>query len=133
MFDAFLAALTIVTAPRVTSAIARVTSELLGWPGVARSRHRLGGRQFNCRGVELGHIHSNGVVDLRLTRREHDEVLGQKRAEPHHVVPEGTWVTYYLGRDADEIRQVSELFRIPFERILGSNTEASDEMPSGEG
>ena len=69
-FDAGLGGLTLVTAPAVASAIRSLTRSMAAWPEVSLARHRLGGRQFNCRGIELGHIHSNGVADIRLTPTE---------------------------------------------------------------
>jgi hypothetical protein len=79
-FDAGLAALSLVTAPSVARAIRALTRELLKWPDVLMSRHPLGGRQFNWRGTELGHVHSNGIVDLRGGRgadwrNDDDDVL----------------------------------------------------------
>jgi hypothetical protein len=125
LFDAALVGVTVVTAPKVTIAIARITRQLLDWPDVTRSRHRLGGRQFNRRDIEMGHIHSNGVVDIRLSRSEHDEVIRRQLARPHHVAPQSSWVTYYLAGTNDTERVV-ELFRIPFQRLANGNPASMD-------
>lgn len=130
LFDAALAALTVVTAPEVTAAIRETTKALLQWPEVTRSRHRLGGRQFNHRGVEMGHIHSNGVADIRLNAREHDDVLARGLAQPHHVAPQSTWVTFYINA-AGDAEHVEGLFRIPFHRLTGGGGNAA-ELPSEE-
>ena len=66
-FDSGLGVLTFVTAPRVAGSIRSIKRLLRTWMGVSMSRHPLAGSQFNCNGTELGHIHSNGVADLRLT------------------------------------------------------------------
>ena len=66
-FDSGLGVLTFVTAPRVAGSIRSIKRLLRTWMGVSMSRHPLGGSQFYCNGTELGHIHSNGVADLRLT------------------------------------------------------------------
>jgi hypothetical protein len=130
VFDAALAALTVVTAPNVTAAIRETTKDVLRWPEVTRSRHRLGGRQFNYRGIEMGHIHSNGVADIRLNAREHDDVLARGLAQPHHVAPQSTWVTYYIDARSDA-QNVDGLFEIPFRRLNGAAGNPA-ELPSDE-
>ena len=125
LFDAGLGLLTVVTAPRVTAGITAITDGVTQWPNVTRSPHRLGGRQFNRNGAELGHIHSNGVADVRLTRREHDDVVSRRLAELHHVAPQSTWVTAYIEGPQD-IERVVALFRIPFERLTHAAEHPSE-------
>ncbi len=84
-FDVFLRMLTAITAPTILREIRALTRELLSWREVSLSRHRFGGREFQYRGDELGHVHSNGVVDIRLTRTEHDDVVARGIAVPRHV------------------------------------------------
>jgi Luciferase len=129
-FDFMLAILTAMTAPGVTTCIAKVSDRVLQWPAVTRSSHRLGGRQFDFDGVELGHIHSNGVADIRLTRHEHDHVIAHHLAQLHHVAPQSTWVTFYIN-SLDDLERVTALFRIPFERLSQGGQLASD-LPSDE-
>jgi hypothetical protein len=130
LFDAVLAGLTIVTTPKVMVGIHQITGRLLEWPEVTRSRHRLGGRQFDHRGVEMGHIHSNGVADIRLSASEHDDVLARNLAQPHHIAPHSTWVTYYIDGTKDA-EKVAALFRIPFSRLVAASGDVA-ETPSEE-
>jgi hypothetical protein len=44
-----------------------------------------------------------------------DELVGECRAEPHHVHPESGWVSYYIHGDAD-VPRVLALFRLNYER-----------------
>jgi hypothetical protein len=128
-FDLGLAALTLVTAPRVIGAISSVSYEVLKWPSVSASRHPLGGQQFNVDGVELGHVHSNGVADIRLTPEEQSSVLAKGLAGRHHVTPKSSWVTFIVTGPAD-VKTAVELLRIPYDRIVGPSP--TSESPSEE-
>jgi len=129
-FDFGLGVLTVVTAPRVAGAIQSIKKSLRAWTGVSMSRHPLGGSQFNCNETELGHIHSNGVADLRLTATEQSEVLAAGLAQRHHTAPKSTWVTFYIEQE-NQIEALISLFQIPFARV--SNLQrVSTESPSEE-
>ena len=128
-FDMGLNFLTMVTAPSVHHAIGKIRREIRSWPDVKHSSHKLGGHQFNWRGEELGHIHSNGVADLKLTFKEKDEVIRGYLAVPHHVVPTNSWVTFYIER-GDQVQHVVDLFRIPYQRLTAAG--GSSEKPSEE-
>jgi hypothetical protein len=41
----------------------------------------------------LGHIHSNGVVDVRLSPTEQADILSKHLAQRHHVAPNSTSVS----------------------------------------
>jgi hypothetical protein len=127
-FDFGLGVLTAVTAPTVFLAIRKARREIASWPNVKQSRHKLGGSQFNWRGEELGHIHSNGVADLRFNASEKTEAISNHLAEPHHVNPKSTWVSYFIVR-GDQVGAVVALFRIPFQRLT---TSRDFEPPSEE-
>lgn len=128
-FDKALWILTAITAWPVLREIQKLSRELETWPGITVCRHRFGGRQFDLHGVELGHVHSNGVVDIRLTRAEHDDVLARRLASPHHVVPNSSWVTVYLEQ-AGQASAISALFTLPFNRLKrgGVSDETIEEI-----
>lgn len=115
-FDVFLRLVTAVTAPTVLGEIRDLTREVSSWPDVTRSRHRFGGREFEYRGIELGHVHGNGVVDVLLTRAEHDEVLARGMAHSHHIAPNSGWVTFFIT-GSGEARAAAQLLAIPFHRL----------------
>jgi Family of unknown function (DUF5519) len=129
-FDFGLGLLTFFTAPGVTRGIRSLARSLRKWPDVKRSRHPLGGRQFNCRGTELGHVHSNGIVDLRLTASEQADVLARGLAHRHHIAPTSTWVTFVIEKGDDASAALS-LFAIPFKRVTTPGRTPS-ELPSEE-
>jgi Family of unknown function (DUF5519) len=129
-FDFFLGLLTVFTAPGVTVAINSLTRSLRQWPDVTISRHPLGGRQFNCQSTELGHVHSNGVVDIRLTASEQADVLARGLAKRHHIAPKSTWVTFLIEKHED-VSEAMVLFAIPFDRVTAQPRRPS-EVPSEE-
>jgi hypothetical protein len=129
-FDTGLGLLTMVTAPSVHKAIGKIRREIGAWPEVTESAHKLGGHQFDWHAEELGHIHSNGVADVRLTPSEKDDVLSKGLAVPHHVAPKSSWVTFLIER-GDQIDAVANLFRIPYQRLTVSST-GKVEAPSEE-
>ena len=45
-----------------------VIDHVSAWEGVSADEHRFSGTEFNLGKVEIGHIHSNGMVDIPLTR-----------------------------------------------------------------
>ena len=129
LFDRALWILTAITAWSVLREMQGLSRQLETWPGVTVSRHRFGGRQFDFQGVELGHVHANGVVDIRLSRAEHDDVVARRLACPHHVVPNSSWVTFYLEQPG-QASAVSALFALPFNRLQqgGVSDETIDEI-----
>jgi hypothetical protein len=129
-FDVGLGVLTVITAPAVFLCLARVKHEVGSWPDVKKARHPLGGTQFNWKNVELGHVHSNGVADLRLSPGEQYEVLSKYLAQRHHTAPKSTWVSYFNERK-DQDEAVISLFRIPYHRLTTPAT-ADSESPSEE-
>lgn len=54
------------------------------WPGVTAREHRFGGVEFRYGNREIGHIHGETLVDIRLPRGLHDELLAAQQARPHH-------------------------------------------------
>jgi hypothetical protein len=126
-FDLYLDAITAVTAPSVHREVEALTQEVAGWPGVTQSPHRFGGREFAYQTVELGHVHSNGIVDVRLTRAEHDQVLAHGLAVAHHIVPTSSWATFVIERQG-QAAAAAQLLALPFERLrAGSTSEGSTE------
>ena len=92
-----------------------IVDEVSSWPGVTTGRHRFGGTEFRDGRRELGHLHGNRLADLPFPLLVRDELVGQGRAEPHHVHPESGWVSYFMQSAADVPRVVA-LFRLNYER-----------------
>jgi len=92
-----------------------IMMELSGWPGVSSRPHRFGGTEFIYgQRREIGHIHGDQLVDIPLPSRLRDEVVAAGRAEPHHILAESGWISFYL-RQPDDVARAIELFRLSYD------------------
>lgn len=85
-----------------------------GWANVTSQPHRFGGIEFNLGKVEIGHVHRNGMVDIPFTRSLRERLLAGGEAEPHHLLPETGWITYYVRGDGARVGQAVRLFRLSY-------------------
>jgi Family of unknown function (DUF5519) len=95
----------------------RIRSTVLSWPGVSAEPHRFGGTEFRLGRRELGHIHGGRLVDIPFPRRVRDELIEAGKAEPHHVLPETGWISFWIRSAGDEAHAV-ELLRLAYERAV---------------
>lgn len=86
---------------------------ITGWQGVEAVPHRFGGIEFTLGGVEIGHIHSNGMVDIPFNRKIRDQLITEQKTLPHHILPDTGWITYYIRSDAD-VQTALWLFRLSY-------------------
>ena len=101
----------------VRGANEQITQVVLSWQGVTAQPHRFGGTEYRLGRREVGHIHGDYLVDIPFPKRVRDEVVAAGRAEPHHILPESGWVSFYL-RQADDVPQAITLLRQSFELAL---------------
>jgi hypothetical protein len=87
---------------------------LLKWPGVTAHAHQFGGTEYRLGKREIGHVHGDWLVDIPFPTKVRNEIVASGRAEPHHVLPESGWVSFYL-REAADAEQAIELFRESYE------------------
>ena len=92
----------------------RISQIVLGWKGVTAHAHRFGGTEFRLGNREIGHIHGNHLVDIPFPKKVRDEIVAAGRAEPHHVLPDSGWVSFYIRKEGD-IEAVIALLRESFE------------------
>jgi hypothetical protein len=101
----------------VRGAGSEIVNAVVAWPGVESHPHRFGGTEFRLGRREIGHIHGDHLVDIPFPKRVRDEVVGAGRAEPHHLLPETGWVSFYLRAPAD-VAQAVDLLRLSFDLAL---------------
>ena len=95
----------------VHGASKQITATLLGWEGVETHPHRFGGTEFRIGRREIGHIHGDSLVDIPFPKKIRDEIVAAGEAEPHHILPESGWVSFYLNQDEDVERAIQLLHR----------------------
>ena len=95
----------------VRGASKQIVDTLLTWQGIETHPHRFGGTEFRIGKREIGHIHGDSLVDIPFPKKIRDEIVAANDAEPHHILPETGWVSFYLREDADVERAISLLKR----------------------
>lgn len=101
----------------VDGAGASVRAAVLTWPGVEAHPHRFGGTEFRVGAREIGHIHGDHLVDIPFPTRVRDQIVAEGRAQPHHILPDTGWVSFYLRQESD-IKQAIALLRDSYELTL---------------
>jgi hypothetical protein len=71
------------------------------WSQISVHPHRFGGREFLFGDAEVGHVHTNGMVDIPFTRPVHDVLLAEGLAEQHRWVPNSGWSTFHIRSEKD--------------------------------
>lgn len=98
----------------VSGAQKMITQILSSWDGVSMAPHRFGGVEYRLGTRELGHIHGDALVDIPFPTKVRDEIVSAKLAEPHHILPETGWVSFYL-RDEADIQKAVDLLKRSYE------------------
>ncbi|MNI80828.1 hypothetical protein D3C73_1373920 [compost metagenome] len=89
------------TAPKKLSWFDELENEVLSWEGTSISLHKFGGTQFNYQQREIGHLHSNGILDILFSRKIKQELLALGRVEEHHIFKKSGWVSFYILTEND--------------------------------
>ena len=118
-FDAMMMIWSILFLPAVHQTIEAIENEVLGWQGISRSPHKFGGLQFNYAGKELGHIHSQGTLDILFTRKMKQRLIQDGQACEHHTFRQSGWVSFYI-RSSEDFAGAMHLLMLSYERIAGS-------------
>jgi hypothetical protein len=107
----------------------QITQTVLTWEGVTAHPHRFGGTEYRLERREIGHIHGDYLVDIPFPKKVRAELVAAGRAEPHHILPQSGWISFYLRQPADVERAIG-LFRQSFELALkqrsGGKTRADE-------
>ena len=87
-----------------------ITEAVVSWSGVTVQPHRFGGVEYVIGKREIGHIHGDSLVDIPFPKKVHDEIVAAGRAQPHHILPETGWVSFYIRRE-DDVDQAIALLK----------------------
>ena len=107
-----------------------VEREVSGWPGVETKPHRFGGVEFRVRGHEIGHLHGSRLADLPFPVRMRKELVAEGKAQPHHLLPQTGWVSYY-PRGPEDVAAVVELFRLNYEQLVQKGRDRAQRATLG--
>ncbi|PAW92114.1 hypothetical protein CKK33_00830 [Mucilaginibacter sp. MD40] len=117
VFDGLLRLYTLLFNFRLLEAIDEIEAELVTWENVTTSLHKYGGLQFNYNGKELGHIHSNGLLDMPLSRIVKQRLMLQdKRVKDHHSFVNSGWISVYMNSPKDSVLAIT-LFKTSYQQL----------------
>jgi len=102
---------------RAMKYVKRVEDVMSGWPDVSAHPHRFGGTEFLFGAAEIGHVHTNGVVDIPFPRSVRDALLADGLAEEHLWVPNSGWITFRI-RSEEDLDHAVWLIRLSYLRYV---------------
>ncbi|NJL95652.1 MAG: DUF5519 family protein [Anaerolineae bacterium] len=112
----------------ISAALQTLQDTVGAWPALAAQPHRFGGVEFVHGKVEIGHIHRNGMIDIPLTVPLRRYLVAQGLAEPHHLLGDSGWVSFYV-RQAEDVEGALWLFRLSYLHKLRRRQPQRDWQP----
>lgn len=94
-----------------------IIKAVLTWPEVTAHLHRFGGTEFQLGKREIGHIHGDALVDIPFPTKVRNELVAAGRAQPHHVLPESGWISFYI-RQPEQVAEAIALLRQSYELAI---------------
>ncbi|WP_225872312.1 luciferase domain-containing protein [Pedobacter frigidisoli] len=101
IYDSCLKLLLFLTEPMKLTWFDEIENEVLNWEHTSISLHKFGGTQFNYRKTEIGHLHSNGILDILFTKKTKQRLLDEQKATSHHVFEKSGWISFYVRNEKD--------------------------------
>ncbi len=95
----------------------RIREAALAWDSVTAHPHRFGGVEFRVGRREIGHVHGDRLVDIPFPTKVRNEIVAAGLAEPHHVLPESGWISFYI-RASDDVDKAIALLRRSYELAI---------------
>jgi len=111
----------------VKGAQALITNAVTSWAGVTVAPHRFGGMEYVIGRREIGHIHGDQLVDIPFPKKVRDEIVAAGRAQPHHILPETGWVSFYL-REENDVEKAITLLHESFEIAQKQKSKTIEEQ-----
>ncbi|SRR5581483_3020126 len=101
----------------IRGAADKIKQTLLSWEQVEAHPHRFGGIEYTIGKREIGHVHGDTLVDIPFPKKMRDEIVAAGEAEPHHVLPETGWISFYI-REQGDVDKAVELLKRSYEVAL---------------
>ena len=109
LFDTMLMIWNLTFNRSLARSIEELEAMVASWEGVWVSLHKYGGRQFNYCDKEIGHVHSNGILDIRLSRSLKEAFITSGLAKEHHLFKNSGWISFYIRSKGDLVKAVKLL------------------------
>jgi hypothetical protein len=95
----------------------QIRSAALSWSGVTTQAHRFGGTEYRLGRREIGHVHGDYLIDIPFPKSVRNELIAAGLAEPHHILPNSGWVSFYIKR-SDQVDQAIALLRRSYDLAI---------------
>ena len=120
VFDCWLKVCTLINNPTILDWMDEIEAEVLKWDNTKSDSHKYGGLQLNYGNKELGHIHSNGLLDMPLSRAIKRQLMDDGLIEDHHSFKNTGWISFYMHTPNDMVYAL-KLFRLSYQRLKSKN------------
>ena len=117
MFDSLIRVWVLLTQLELLIWLDEIETEVLSWQNTNVSIHKYGGLQFNYLGKEIGHIHSNGLLDVLFKLKTKGTLMEIGRISHHHVFIKSGWVSFYI-KQPDDKSYALQLLRLKYEGLV---------------
>lgn len=88
-----------------------ISQAVASWPNMTVAPHRFGGVEYQLGTREIGHIHGDSLVDIPFPTAVRNELVESKQVQPHHILPESGWISFYIRQPEDVSRAIGLLKR----------------------
>src|SRR4029079_12666010 len=95
----------------ISGAQKQITEAVAQWPNTTVAPHRFGGVEYQLGTREIGHIHGDSLVDIPFPTAIRKELVESGQAQPHHILPESGWISFYIRQPEDVSRVIGLLKR----------------------
>lgn len=85
--------------------------------GIETVPHRFGGTEFRVGKVEVGHLHTFGLLDIPFPVSIKKQLVLEELAEAHHILPDSGWISYYIKKQ-DDVRHALWLLNLSYIRYV---------------
>ena len=109
----------------------QITEAVTAWPGVTAGHGRRGEFAFTADGHEIGHLHGDHAAHFGFPRDVGAELREQGRVGPHPVNPHSTKMAARRIESDDDVRDVIELMRLNYDRVVAADAGAGAGHPDG--
>ena len=116
----------------VPGAAATIRIAVASWPGTRNTPHRFGGVEFLIGEREIGHLHGDRLLDVPFPRAVHDELIAGGKVQPHHVMPDSGWISFWL-EEAGDVAEAIAILRRSYDLIVAQTRTAEGAVGEGAG
>jgi Luciferase len=111
---------------RAAPLVDEIANELNTWPGIRIERRDDGAAVVVFEGTEFGLLdRDRGLVELRVSRPEHDELVEHGAAEPEH-----TDLVSHQVEGPSDVTEVLELFDRRYRDLRGEDEPYTSQDPA---